>query len=242
MKKLLFVILFAVVSVYCHAQDVIVTIDGDRIECIIKKESDTEIKYTAWKDKKETLKTVPMSSVWSVSYDESLHKNTPIVNTQPVVPQTQSSTTTGTSTPTTTSTPMFDSVSEALVERQAYKPYTMPNQTTNTKVSNGRGKYITQSIVGYIGYFGLFLGGVLGGTAMVSEADNPWGWVVMGVGITGGIASLVWGTKSLLKIPPKSYAAVVDVPINDKLSVGLYDYALAPTQPHGAGVGLKFNF
>lgn len=213
MKRLLFVVLFAVVSCLCHAQDVIVTKDGDRIECIIKSENDASVSYVEWKDKKETLKVLPMSSVWSVTYDEKLKRGS-----------------------------SYSSVTVPSFSGNYSTPYKMP-MTTSTKTtgSNGRGKYIAGGVLGLVGYFALLGGGIAGGVLMAVD-DNPWGYVVIGAGIGGGITSLVLSIKSFAKASELKYASIVDVPVNDKVSVGLYDYAFAPAQSHGAGVGVKINF
>lgn len=225
MKKLLFVVLFAVVSVYCHAQDIIVTNDGDRIECVIRSESDQEIKYTAWNDKKKTLRTIPMSSVWSVSYDDSIQRSVP-VTTQPAVPQTQSS-----------AVPDFSKLnaSETFMYDQSYKAMTNPSPTTY-KTKSGMGAFV----FGYLGFLVFAGGGIGGGIALIDEGAD-YGWALLFGGAALGITSLSLGIRALYRAS-RTYSVVVDVPINDKFSVGLYDYALAPTQPHGAGVGVKFNF
>lgn len=216
MRKLLLLTFLIAMSLCCNAQDIIVTNSGERIECIIKSESDVAINYTEWKDKKSVLKSIPMSSVWSVTYDEKLKRD--------------------------------NSVSSL----STYKPYTNKSQVTMSAMtgvtpgSSSSMKYkkpksgVGGFILGFCGYLVFFTGGLSGGALLIAD-DNPWGYVVLGVGVAGGITCLTLGLKSLKK-PASRYSCIMDVPVNDKFSVGLYDYAFAPTQRHGTGLGVKFRF
>lgn len=210
MKRLLFVVLLAVVSCLCHAQDVIVTKDGDRIKCIITSENDASVSYVEWKDKKETLKVLPMSSVWSVTYDEKLRR--------------------------VTST-LLSSSSSSL------QPSSLNDDVAEIFMSGGRVK----SHVPAGGVIGLVSGILIMGAGMSTgllmlEVNNVWGVAPLVGGLVVGSTVVALGGMSIRKAAMAQYTSIVDVPVNDKVSVGLYDYAFAPAQSHGAGVGIKINF
>lgn len=211
---------FVLFSLRGYAQDVIVTNDGDRIECTVKSEDDTQVKYVVWKDKDNTLRSLPMSSVWSISYDPSLKRevNPTSAATQTFVPKSYSSSIYDTTAPYTA-------------------PYTAPVKVK--KSSNGRGKYIAGGIGCLLGGFALY--GGLFYLAIESETEEGLAFCIV-----GAIASLATGTalsiSQFTKAHQAKYACIMDVPVNDKLSLGVYDYAFAPTRQHGTGVGLKIRF
>jgi len=216
MKRLFFIVFFVLFSLRGYAQDVIVTNDGDRIECTVKSEDETQVKYVVWKDKNNTLRSLPMSSVWSISYDPSLKRevNPTSAATQTFVPKSYSSS-------------IYDTTA----------PYTAPVKVK--KSSNGRGKYIAGGIGCLLGGFALY-GGLF---TLAFEAETDEGLVLC---IVGAVASLATGTalsiSQFTKAYQAKYACIMDVPVNDKLSLGVYDYAFAPTSQHGTGLGQKIRF
>ena len=218
MKRLFLIMFFVLFSLRGYAQDVIVTNEGDRIECTVKSEDDTQVKYVAWKDKDNTLRSLPMSSVWSISYDPSLKRevNPTSAATQTFVPKSYSSS-------------IYDTTA----------PYTAPVKVK--KSSNGRGKYIAGGVLSLIGAPVLGFLGIFSGIMLLTE-DSPAGYVMLGLGIGAEITLICVGVNQLSKASQAKYACIMDVPVNDKLSLGVYDYAFAPTRQHGTGLGLKIRF
>ena len=204
-------------SFNAYAQDIIVTTKGESIKCVVHSEGDTEVTYVKWKDKNEKLQTIPMELVWSISLD-------PSINRVALKSKAASASTVAAPSPSVTSFPF-----------QTAPKVTVPQNIKNPQ----RKKYIWQGIGciagGLVGYGGFLAVGIC--------SDSTAGLVV---GIVGAVGSLIVGEVVALRRfsrasqEPKYVS--LDIPVGDNLSLGVYNYALAPQMSNGAGLGFKINF
>ena len=204
-------------SFHASAQDIIVTTKGESIKCVIQSENEIEVTYVVWKDKSEKVKTLPMSSVWSISLDPGINR---------VALQSKASTS-----------------SNLVTQKPAVTSRTTTSSTKATSVkpikNPRKSKYAWQGV-------GWLFGGVVaygGGLALAVNSETDTGMVV---GIVAAVGGLIVGEsfaihRFIKSISEPKYVSL-DVPLNDRLSVGVYNYAMVPKQTNGAGLGLKINF
>lgn len=211
-----FVVLLLInMSIASFAQDIIVTNQGDRIECVIQAENESEVRFIQWNDRDKKERTLLKSTVWSITYDSDLGRNVK------------------------SATGMSERGKTYMSSPFAVHMQKRQKQSVN-KFTNERRKHIVGGIMGITGYFVLGVGGATTGI-LIACSDNPWGYAVMGAGMIAGITSLCYGLKSFVNMPPKQ-VAIIDLPVNDKFSLGLYDYAFAQTDTRGVGLGMKISF